>query len=78
LLGSYTYKIAMRMIFIFTYMQERGVALRISCCVWRFGHGMTYVWRRVVCRVCTTCKWRNQDVGVWAGASWRVYMAGRA
>jgi len=46
------------MIFIITYMQERGVALHMSCCVWRFGHGMTFVWRRMVCHVCMTCVWR--------------------
>jgi len=38
-----------------TYLQERGVATRMSCCVWRFEHEMTYVWRGMVCHAFMTC-----------------------
>ena len=49
------YKIARGRIFMITYMQERGVAQHISCCVLRFEHEVTYVWRGMVCHMFMTC-----------------------
>jgi len=61
------------MIFIFACMQQRGAALHIKCCICRFWHEITYLWRWMVCHVFMACKWRNQDVGVRAGARRQVY-----
>ena len=42
-LGSYAYEIARGRIFIITYVQERGVAPRMSFYMLRFEHEVTYV-----------------------------------